>query len=163
MSAAHDDLAKFGSDPKDSPVLQEELDDIEARLDAVRAEKKAALSDPGPGWSEWFFFHGAKWYIFVAFLVAYAWEVGYLFPPESAPAYLVGPLLGATVYAEFLTYQYLWYRPSAHPSRSVRVGKFRPSVFRPVEYGRWTPETAALRAGHPVVSIEEGPDPREFV
>jgi hypothetical protein len=163
VSTPKDDLPGFGADSSHAPISQEEVDDIEARLDAVRAEKLAALADPGPSWSEWFFFHGAKWYMTAAFLIPVAWEIASLFAPANVPGYEIGPVLAGTFYAEFMLYQYLWHRPSSHPSRSLGARSFRPTWYRPVQYGRWTPEGTELRAGRPVVSVEEGPDPREFV
>jgi hypothetical protein len=42
-------------------------------------------------------------------------------------------------------------------------GKFRPTWYRPVEYGRWTPEADLVRSGIGIYDRPEGPDPKEFL
>jgi hypothetical protein len=160
-----DDLKQYGSTAEPTTqLLPDEEVALEAQLVRVREEKRLALLEPGPTWSQWFFFRAAKWYVIVAFLIALSWELGYLFPPSNSPADEVLPVVAATVYAEFLLYRCLWYRPtSGGPSRSTRDKPFRRSLIRPVRYGRWTPEGADVRAGRPVVVPAQGPDPREFL
>jgi hypothetical protein len=128
------------------------------RLEEVVEEKRRALEDPGPPWKEWFLFDGAKWWVGLGFLIADVWiisgglEVGSLL-------LALAPLVPAT-YLQLLAWRYLWYRP--HESRLHRHD-FQRTWFRPVEFGRWTPEGAVVRAGGHVISGPQGPNPREFL
>jgi len=160
-----EDLKKYGSTGEPTTeLLPDEEADLEARLARVREEKRLALLDPGPSWKEWFYYRASKWYILLGFIIVLAWEVAYLFPAYGVPYYYVLPLIAATVYLQFLTYRYLWYRPKREgTSHSSREGRFRPTWLRPVPWGRWTPEAADARAGRPVILPEQGPDPREFL
>jgi hypothetical protein len=126
-------------------------------VEAVAAEKKAALADPGPPWREWFLRSALKWYLglgflivdgilFDSWLVAGLWQVG-----------LVS--LALALYAEVLVWQYLWYRPA-----EVRPGYHRAPRrlwIHPVRYGRWTPEADLARhGGTPPI---DQPEPSEFL
>lgn len=126
--------------------------------DRVAAEKAWALKQPGPTWREWLFHSAFRgWYalgmlIVDANLVVFWLEVGSFVG--------MGVSLAVAFYLEFLLYRYLWYRP--HPD-APPPRPFRPSWYRPVEYGRWTPEADLARAGWPVYDTGEGPNPKEFL
>lgn len=159
-------IPRSGWSPEPGMLLPDEEGALEERLARVREEKRLALADPGPTWTEWFCYHGAKWYLGGAYLIVFSWEILYLWPPASVSPWVVLPVVGATFYVEYLLWGYLWYVPSGHDtghSRSTGDGRFRPTPLRLVRYGRWTPESAQLRAGIPVASPETGPDPKEFL
>ncbi len=164
MPSTPDTISRAGWTPEPGMVLPDEESAVEAQLVRVRQEKKLALEEPGLSWSEWFYFREARWLVGVGILIVFIWEILYLLPPANAPAYEVGPVMAATVYAGFLLWQFLWFRPMGHsPSRSTRDGRFRPSWTRPVPYGRWTPEAEDHRAGRTVPTPQQGPDLREFL
>jgi len=159
-----DSVNQYGSTGKDVPDSEEERTALEERLRWSHEEKQAALADPGPTWREWFLYKGAKWYIGIGLFVVDIWEVGAFLPYDSIRVLEALGLIGPTIYAEFLLYRYLWYRPSVDETTvSVHRGGFRRSWYRPVRFGRWTPETAAIRAGTYRPPTAEGPDPREFL
>lgn len=164
MSGPSQDLPGTGSRYGKGILLPDEEADLEARLDRVREEKQKALAEPGPSWREWFLFSGAKWYVVLGYLIVFAWEASYAGPDAHVALYIVAPVVAVTLYAEFLLYRFLWYRPKiGDHSRSRRSdGRWRRWLY-PVRYGRWTPEADAVRAGHPILVPEAGPDPREFV
>lgn len=114
-----------------------------ARADAWEREKEVALENPGPGWSEWFLYSGAKAWVVLGFFVVNVW----LFESWVAPLNAVGLglSLAAAVYLEFLAYRYLWYRIDLEAPR--RQQPFRRTFLRPREVGRWTPEAALVRQG----------------
>lgn len=156
MSPTGDDNppAKFedGTDPGSDYAFA-------AQIDRVEAEKQAARDAPDIPWRVWWYQSGSKWYVVLGFLIVDVWVVG------TALSYGLGVLLfvcvaGAT-YAEFLLYRYLYYEPD--PDGPRRPGPFRRSWTRPVEFGRWTEEGAARRAGRTVRPSDGGPDPREFL
>lgn len=127
--------------------------------------REEALADPGPTWHEWFYYSFLKVWIITGFFVVDAWVlVAGIYGIFSG--YLVLFPLVSLVYLEFLAYQFLWRRPSIvgtaqrrwEPSR-----KFHRSAFALVEFGRWTPEGEAVRAGRSPSAPAHGPDPREFL
>jgi hypothetical protein len=159
-----DDLERYGTSPEPTPLLPDEELALEEQLARVREEKRLALLDPGPSWSQWFCFGAAKWYVVLGYLILLTWEIGYLLAPTNAPVDEVLPVVAVTLYGEFLLYRFLWYRPSSLAvSRSTRTGGFHRSWLRPVQYGRWTPEGVNARAGRPPIDPSQGPDPREFL
>ena len=161
---APDTLDRLRQPEPREPTYTDEEEALEARLERVRAEKRAALLDPGPSWGMWFRFHAAKWYVALGYLIVAAWEVGYLFPPTSAPVYVVLPAVVATFYADYVLFQYLWYRPTLGSAARSRgpPGRFH-RWRRPFAYGRWTPEAAQIRSGEILVGPGGAPDPREFL
>jgi hypothetical protein len=158
-------ISRSGWTPEPGMLLPDEEASLEARLERVRKEKEEALHDPGPTWKEWFCYSAAKWWLFIGgYLVVLSWELAYLYPSYGVPLYETLPLIAVTLYAELLLWRFLWYRPHGdEPSRSTGDRVFRPSFLRPVQYGRWTPEWADIRAGRRVPSADVGPDPKEFL
>ena len=85
---------------------------------------------------------------------------------DGGGSYLLLAFAGLA-YLEFLLYQYLYYRS---PTRSRRRGaSFHRTWYRPVEFGRWTPEGERIRTGRGGVRGDEegaapaeGPSPDEF-
>ncbi|MFY9717101.1 MAG: hypothetical protein WAK40_04115 [Thermoplasmata archaeon] len=169
MGSSPNTIPRTGWSAEPGMLHPDEEAALEERLERVRQEKADALKDPGPNWTEWFCYTAAKWYLALAvYLVLLVWEVGYLLPTEGPPSYLVLPIIALTLYGEFLFWRYLWYRPTDHEvererSRSTHDGRFHPTWLRPVQFGRWTPEAAMIRAGGSVVSSGTGPDPKEFL
>lgn len=124
-------------------------------------DRRQALADPGPSWSQWFYWSFLKTWVVLGFLIGDVFVVA----TWGAPLNLAGmiPSLALAIYAEILGYQYLWYRPSL-PSRSLARAEFRRTWLRPVPYGRWTPEAARVKRGLPALDVvHAGPDPREFL
>lgn len=120
-------------------------------------ERKQAIEDPGPSWREWFYFSFLKVWIPLGFLIldtilAAGWV-------ESHNWIGLGVTLAVALYLEFLAFLYLWARL---PLEQDRTQPFRPSWFRPVRMGRWTPERwyPERYRGARVVT---GPDPDEFL
>jgi hypothetical protein len=144
-----------GAPPEPTP--EEELDYRE-RLEEVAEEKRRALLDPGPPWKEWFLHDGAKWWVGVGLFIIDTWIfVGGL------EAGLVGVgllLIVPATYLELLLWRVLWYRPPI--DRPVR-GDFHRSWFRPVEFGRWTPEGAIIKVRGRDALGPRGPNPKEFL
>ncbi len=128
------------------------------RVEAVAAEKRAALLDPGPTWKEWFFFEATKWWIGLALFIVDIWLVVGWVEAGSVPLAVVS--LVVAVYLEFLLARYLWHRPSEVRSRRR---PFRPTWYLPVEVGIWTPEAAEIRAGRAVGGFGNEPRPEEFL
>ncbi|MFZ1024408.1 MAG: hypothetical protein WAN87_09760 [Thermoplasmata archaeon] len=128
-------------------------------FDVEAQEKQAALQEPGPSWHEWFFFSASKMWIGIGMLIVDTWIVVTF--TEMGNYVALGLALAAALYADFLLFRYLWYRPDPHTPSSR--GPFRPTWFRPVQYGRWTPEAERIRMGMPVAAPDTGPDPREFL
>lgn len=147
-----------GPSPAGVPDFDEEAA-LQARYDRVAEEKRAALAHPGLSWREWFFYDGAKWFVGMAFLVVDAWIALYWIDVGSNLG--LGLSIAAALYAEFLLYQFLWYRPSAYHRGYRRT--FRPDPLRPVAFGRWTPEVRRVDAEPDAVGPEGGPDLKEFV
>jgi hypothetical protein len=129
------------------------------RFRPTEAERRAANADPGVPWREWFYFSFLKVWIALGFLVFDALIAGFFAEARNLPGLVVG--VGVALYLEFLAYQVLWKRPGADEERFT---PYRPTVVRPVRYGRWTPE-----AWHPerftrhLPSAGSGPDPNEFL
>jgi hypothetical protein len=154
------DPGRFGSvdSPDASTMTPEEEAAVIDQMERVDAEKKAALKEPGPGWKDWFLFDAMRWWVGLLLLIVDAWIVAFWFS-TNAPLFSIPSLIGAG-YAEFVLWQYLYHRPAEHPSHSV--GKFQRTWYRPVAFGRWTPEGAAARAGV-AVPVDGTPDLREFL
>jgi len=156
----------IGAAPGDGRELSpEEEQAILEGVERVEAEKRRALLEPGPSWREWFLYDGAKWWLGLVFLIVDVWVVGsWIYGGSFAAPRLVEALLSLAValYLEVLLYLYLWRRPS--DTALSRHRPFRRSWRALREFGRWTPEAARIRAGHPPVV---GPDgtvhPDEFL
>ena len=120
-------------------------------------EKREALEAPGPSWREYFYYSFLKVWICLGFFIVDIWVVASWLRPLS----LVGLLLsvGVAIYVELLCYSWLWHRP--HIEEDPKG--FRRSAFRPVFYGRWTPEADRARAGKDPLLSRPGPDPKEFL
>ena len=130
------------------------------QADEFEQGKEKALEDPGPGWKEWFLFHGAKTWVVLGFFVIDSWVFAYWLTPFVAVA--MGLSLAAALYLEILAYRYLWYR--WNPENSQSSGPFRPTLLRPREVGRWTPEAVLAKQGKlPRVSSGQGPRREEFL
>ncbi len=142
----------------DGPSDPNEAYAFRSQADRVAEEKRAALEAPDVPWRVWWLQSGSKWYLAVGFLIADVWIVS-LGLELGAPALSLVGLLVA-IYLEFLLYRYLYYIPPLDEPR--RRGRFRRTWTRPVEFGRWTPQGAALRSGG-AVAPAEGPDPKEFL
>lgn len=153
------DASKYDSTDTPAVGTPDAERDLELHLDRVAEEKRLAREDPGPSWSEWFFFDAAKWWIGIVFLIVDAWVVGYWLEVSNLAGLIVS--LAAALYLEFLGYRFLWYRPKDDDERAP--GPFRATWARPVEFGRWTPEGVRLRSGLPVERADGHPDPREFL
>ena len=146
--------------PKDKKARKGMADpDVVAYYDQVEAEKRAALVDPGPSWKEWFYFSALKTWIFVALLIVDVWVVVTFLEAALWTALIASVIVMA--YVEFLLWQYLWHRPDAEIRRG-RHGTFHATWYRPVHYGRWTPEGTAARSGQALPETG-GPDSREFL
>lgn len=130
------------------------------RLDGE--ERERAIADPGASWREWFFFSFARVWTLLAFFIL---DV-FIFATFAVPliAWALVASLALAVYAEFLLYEFLWYRPPLE-KLSEWKREFRPSWHRPVRFGRWTVEAARVRAGGPLLppGEEPHPDPNEFL
>ena len=138
-----------GLDPFQRQILREQLD-------RVAEEKRRALEDPGPTWREWFLQTAAKWWLLLAFFVVDAWLLVVCLTLHGwTVVYGLTPLFVA-LYLEFLTYRFLWYSPL----EVRRNRRFQPTWYRPVPYGRWTPEAEYFRT-HPIVS--DGVNPDDFL
>jgi hypothetical protein len=129
------------------------------RLRPTEAERRAAQADPGVPWREWFYFSFLKVWIALAFLIADGLVIGFFVEARSIPGLIGGTAIA--LYLEFLAFQILWRRPGPDEERFT---PYRPSFYRPVRHGRWTPE-----AWHPeqfarhLPSTVAGPDPNEFL
>lgn len=120
-------------------------------------QRKEALEAAGPTWREYFFRSFLKVWIGLALFIVDIWIIVTWIQPLNLALMLA--TLAVAIYLEFLLYQYLWRRASL----SDDPQKFRPSVFRPVLYGRWTIEADLARAGKLAVEPRKGPDPKEFL
>jgi hypothetical protein len=121
-------------------------------------EKEAARREPGLPWREWTLYQAIPWWLGIVLLIPDAWIIVTFIELDNPIALVLS--LAATLYLEFLLYRYLWYRPSE--GRKNR-GAFRPSWYRPVEFGRWTPEGEALRRGERFGPTSDAPRPDEFL
>ncbi|HEV8049783.1 MAG TPA: hypothetical protein VGP88_04230 [Thermoplasmata archaeon] len=121
-------------------------------------EKKAAIEDPGVPWKDWFFFSFLKPWLGLGMLTVDAFVAGAAIEAHSAAALAGG--LAVAVYLEFLVYRALWTRPGASESRSE---PFRPSWYRPVRVGRWTPEAWYPERFRIRAPGATGPDPADFL
>lgn len=130
------------------------------RIEAAAEEKRRAREAPGLSWHDWLYYEAFKWWLVIALLIVDSWLVAEWFTLGSYVGLLLS-LVGA-IYAEFLLYRYLWYRPDPESPRRWR-GEFHRTWVRPVEYGRWTPEAKRARRGLPVESEAGAIDPNEFL
>ncbi len=158
MSTPISDRERY--DPYANRSFSDLANDPEFRVtvDEVAAQKKAALADPGPPWKEWFLRSASKWYIGLGLLILDSWVVGTWL---GYGLYLpILPSLAAALYAEYLLWQYLWYRPEEY-----RRGQHRrlhgSRWLHPVPYGRWTAEGESARLGRQL-PVDQ-PDPGEFL
>ena len=151
--------------PEDETELTpEEREAYFHAIDRIRQDQLRALKDPGPSWREWFYFDAMKWWLGLGFLIVNSWifvgwvtSVGFT---TAGDAGIVASLIGA-LYLEVLAYRYLWRRPPEHDGGS---GPFRPSWKALREWGRWTPEEEAFRAGkRPRAPADGSPNPHEFL
>lgn len=148
-----------------APSQEESLEDSEeyarylAAADRIEEEKRQALAERGPSWKEWWYYSASKWYLVLGFLILDVWVVGSF--TEASLWLAVPPSVVLVVYGEFLLYQYLYRRPAPGEGRSR--GPFRRTWLRPVQFGRWTPEAATIRAGGTPPGAAEGPRPEEFL
>lgn len=138
-------------------------DDLEERpgprLQPNAAERKAAQADPGVPWKDWFYFSFLKVWVGLGFLIVDAMIAGF-FAEQRQFAALVGATAVA-LYLEFLAYRVLWTRPHPDEERST---PYKPSWYRPVRFGRWTPEAFHPEAfARHVPATAGGPDPHEFL
>ena len=121
--------------------------------------RRSAVQEPGPSWAEWARGSLAKAYLALGFFIADVLLLVTGLQPID-PFVFAGVVLA--IYLEILAWQYLWYRP--HPDRESRPGTFHPTVFRPVRFGRWTPEGERARDGvDPFGNEVVGPNPDEFL
>jgi hypothetical protein len=156
MSSSSPDLGR--RDRFEDRSFSELASDPEFRIvvDQVAAEKKAALAHPGPSWREWALQSALKWYLGLGFLIA----DGLLIDTWIVAGLPLGLLtLAPVVYAEYLAWQYLWYRPEeagGGPHRHRRV-----RWIHPVRHGRWTPEAEKQRKGELIPTDQ--PNPAEFL
>lgn len=147
-------------EPGSKEVSAEERRRLREQIDRVIQEKEEALRDPGPSWREWVYYEALRWWLAIGLLILDSFlAVQWL----TWGSYLgLGASLAPAVYAEFLLYRYLWTRPA--PPSTRRRGPFRRSWYRPVEYGRWTPEADYARAHGRRPEIDSGgPAPEEFL
>jgi hypothetical protein len=155
-----------GGPGDDHELTPEEEEAYRAGIERIELEKERALANPGPSWSEWFYYDAAKWWIGLGFLIVDAWVGGAWFTDgafSSERALGAALCLGAAFYVEFLIARYLWRRPSESDLR--RPGPFRPGWTALREVGRWTPEAARRRAhGGGTPYLDDGtPRPDEFL
>jgi len=152
------------SDRESEPAGTDASESFAARAkaaDEFDREKQEAITNPGPGWKEWFLFSGAKTWVVLGFFVIDSWVFAYWFSPFNPAG--MGLSLAAAVYLEFLAYCYLWER--ANPERAARPTKpFRPNFRRLREVGRWTPEgVRAKQQGTTPEQTTGGPRREEFL
>ena len=147
-----DETGDASVDPLQRQILRDQLD-------RVQEEKRRALADPGPSWSEWFYYDAARWFVGLGFLIVDAWI--FVACLDAGLAIAIIPSLIAAIYLEFLGYEYLWYVPPLDGPR--RRGAFRRSWRRPVALGRWTPEGVRARENPSAPSPDQGPQPEEFL
>ena len=147
-----DDESDGSVDPLQRQILREQLD-------RVQEEKRRALADPGPSWSEWFYYDAAKWFVGLGYLIVDSWV--FVACLDAGLAVAIVPSLIGAVYLEFLGYEYLWYVPPLGGPR--RRGPFRRSWYRPVAHGRWTPAGARARGSPSATPPEQGPQPEDFL
>jgi NADH:ubiquinone oxidoreductase subunit 3 (subunit A) len=149
----------------DIELTPEEQAAWHAGVERVEQEKREALRAPGPSWREWFFYDHARWWVGLLFLIVDVWVFSaWAYGGDFAALNVVGLTLSlaVAVYLEFLTWGYLWRRPSETSER--RYGRFRPSWRALREFGRWTPEGAGLQDRSDLPTPEDGsPNPREFL
>jgi hypothetical protein len=154
------DPQQYGSsdDVDSSTLTPEEEAAVVDQMNLVNEEKLQALRHPGPTWREWFFFDASRWWVGLMLFIGDSWIIAIWIGYGSLLG-LVGSMALAA-YAEYLLWQYLWHRPEHHLSRST--GGFKRTWYRPVPFGRWTPEGEAFRAGD-LAAPQGAPDPREFL
>ena len=122
--------------------------------------REQAVAEPGASWREFLYFELAKVWIVLGLFIVDSWILVYWTQPLNVGALLLS--LAGAFYLEFLLYRVLWYRPNPEEGYLARV--FKPTWFRPVRFGRWTPEAWRAREGRsPYDDVVVGPDPREFL
>lgn len=126
--------------------------------DHVKAEKTRALQEPGMSWRTWALHRLLRGYYLLAILILDVSLLVFWIQAGSWVGFVLS--VAGALYLEFLFYRFLWYRP--HPDSQHRW-KFRRTWFRPVPYGRWTPEAQLAKAGAEVPQTTEGPNPKEFL
>lgn len=143
--------------PDRDALTPQESRALKNRMDRVAEEKAEALKDPGPTWREWAFYEGFKWWFAIMFLIADSWVVVQWLYWGSYVG--MGISLAVAFYVEFLVYRVLWTRPGPHRRRTA----FRPTWYRPVEIGWWTPEADLARHGIAPPADPEAPQAEDFL
>ena len=142
MSADRSDLST-GLEPTPSDPLRQELE------------------EPGSTWTGFLYFELAKVWILLGLFILDSWIIVF-WTELPGWEWALLPTLGAALYADFVVYRVLWYRP---PDDDVyRFRPFQRTWIRPVRWGRWTPEAWRAKAGKdPYGNAPVGPDAREFL
>ena len=149
------------SPPPPGPEDQGEFDAAtREKIERAAEEKRRARAEPGASWNDWLYFQAFKWWIIIAYLVVDSWIAAEWVVLGSALG--LGLSLIAAAYFEYLLFEYLWYRPDPDAPR-LRPGEFRPTWYKPVPLGRWTPEAALQRRGIPLGEEPGQVDPKEFL
>lgn len=152
------DPSRDGGPPSDIETPAEDLA-LRDQMARVSDEKAYALKDPGTPWKEWWYLHASKWYIGLGLLIVDVWIVASWIEANSPLGLVLS--LATALYLEFLLYQYLWHVPSPGDRRTR--DRFRPSWFRPVEHGRWTPGSVRTGDRRGLPDPGDGPSPDEFL
>ncbi|HLM69808.1 MAG TPA: hypothetical protein VK423_00280 [Thermoplasmata archaeon] len=147
-----------GPGDEDAPGGDDSFASRVEHADAWELAKKKALADPGPSWRDWFLYSGSKIWVALGFFIVDIWILEIWAVPFNALG--LGLSIAAAVYLEFLAYRYLWYR--FDPEAPREPGKFRPTLLRPREFGRWTPEEALAREGK-LPRPDTGPRREDFL
>jgi hypothetical protein len=156
MSPTGDDPRETGAEGVPDPAAEYAF---RVQVDRVEQEKQLARAAPDVPWRTWWFHSGSKWYLVIAFLVLDVWILDYVY--LTGLVLILGAVFVLALYGEFLLYRCLYYVP---PEDAAVTGtRFRRTWYRPVEYGRWTPQGEVVRAGGTVAPPEAGPDPKEFM
>ncbi|HEV2317395.1 MAG TPA: hypothetical protein VGV89_07475 [Thermoplasmata archaeon] len=121
-------------------------------------ERQKLVDDPGPSWTQYFYYDFLRWWGLLGFFVVDALIVTSFVRPLILAAMI--PSLVLATYLEYLGYEYLWYRPNLE--KEWRRGPFHPTWYRPFRFGRWTIEGETMRRGVDPIPVT-GPDPTEFL
>ncbi len=152
------DAAPAGSAPPKPPRRHHWWDGYMAPLSDE--ERRRAIEEPGPSWTEFLLFSYLKWLLGMGFLIADSTILlTFLLPLDP---FALAVTFALALYLEYLLWQYLWHRPPLQEGRRFVDPDFRSSWHHPVAYGRWTPEAKAVREGADL-SPRRGPDPRDFL
>ena len=130
----------------------------EQKAEAWEDARQKALDDPGPGWKEWFLYHGAKMWVALGFFIADMWI--FLTWVSAFNAIGLALSIAAAIYLEILAYRYLWYRVNPEAPRPTEP--FRRTWLRPREFGLWTPEGAMAKRGE-IPRSGSGPRREDFL